>query len=149
MPTWGLNQRYWKTNCGRSGSIWISNEKYIPNCKILAHLEFKSKVLPGPLTDLSAWVGFCNLYPTAGCQIATLTFEKKMRGVGGSLWVSHEKYIPNGKVLAYLRFQSRVFPMPLTGLCVWVGFCTSSPHRGVKYQLYIRKKNKLWRGWSL
>ena len=26
---------------------------------VLDHLGFKSKVLPGPLTDLSAWVGFC------------------------------------------------------------------------------------------
>ena len=36
-----------------------SHEKYIKDGKVLDHLGFKSKVLPGPLTDLSAWVGFC------------------------------------------------------------------------------------------
>ena len=28
--------------------------------KVRAHLGFMSKVLPGPLTDLSAWIAFCN-----------------------------------------------------------------------------------------
>jgi hypothetical protein len=27
--------------------------------KVLIHLGFQSKVFPGPLTNLSAWVGFC------------------------------------------------------------------------------------------
>jgi hypothetical protein len=31
-----------------------SHEKYIKDGKVLDHLGFKSKVLPGPLTDLSA-----------------------------------------------------------------------------------------------
>jgi hypothetical protein len=31
----------------------------IPNCKVLAHLGFKSKVLAGPFADLSVCVGFC------------------------------------------------------------------------------------------
>ena len=31
----------------------------IPSIKVLAYLEFKSKVLPGLSSDLSAWVGFC------------------------------------------------------------------------------------------
>ena len=35
----------------------------IPNGKVLAHLGFKSKVLFGPLTDLSACVGFCTWSP--------------------------------------------------------------------------------------
>jgi hypothetical protein len=26
--------------------------------KVLSHLELQSKLLPGPLTDLSAWVDF-------------------------------------------------------------------------------------------
>jgi hypothetical protein len=41
------------------GSLLISHEKYIKDGKVLDHLEFKSKVLLGPLTDLSAWVVFC------------------------------------------------------------------------------------------
>jgi DNA-directed RNA polymerase subunit H (RpoH/RPB5) len=31
--------------------------------KVLDELGFKSKVLPGFLTDLSAWVGFCTSSP--------------------------------------------------------------------------------------
>jgi hypothetical protein len=46
-----------------------------------------------------------------------------------------KKYIKDGKVLAHLGFQSKVFPGPLTDLSAWVGFCTSSPQQGVKYQL--------------
>ena len=46
-----------------------------------------------------------------------------------------KKYINDGKVLAHLGFQSKVLSEPLTDLSVWVGFCTSSPQQGVKYQL--------------
>jgi hypothetical protein len=42
--------------CGGRKSLLISHEKYIKDGKVLAHLGLKSKVLPGPLTDLSAWV---------------------------------------------------------------------------------------------
>jgi len=41
----------------------------------------------------------------------------------------------NNKVLAHLRFELKVFPGSLTDLSAWVGFCTSSPQQGVKYQL--------------
>ena len=40
----------------------------------------------------------------------------------------------DGKVLAHLVLQSKVLAKPLTDLSAWVGFCTSSPHQGVKYQ---------------
>jgi hypothetical protein len=40
-------------------SLSISHEKYIKDGKVLDHSGFKSKVMPGPLTDFSAWVGFC------------------------------------------------------------------------------------------
>ena len=49
--------------------------KYIKDGKVLDHLGFKSKVMAGPLTDFSAWVGFCTSNPTAGCQTSTLIFE--------------------------------------------------------------------------
>jgi hypothetical protein len=39
------------------------------------------------------------LKPTAGCQISTLIFENKL--LRGSLSISHEKYIKNGRVLAH------------------------------------------------
>jgi hypothetical protein len=45
-----------------------------------------------------------------------------------------KKYIKDGKVLAHLGFQSKVFPGPLTDLSAWVGFCPSNPQQGVKYQ---------------
>ena len=48
---------------------------------------------------------------------------------------SIKKYIPNGKVLAHLGFESKVLSGPLTDLNAWVGFCSSSPQQGVKYQL--------------
>ena len=49
---------------------------------------------------------------------------------------SHKKYIKDGKVLDHLGLKSKVLPGPLTDLSAWVGFCTSSPQQGVKYQLY-------------
>jgi hypothetical protein len=39
------------------GSLSISNEKYIKDGKVLSHFGLKLKVLPGSLTDLSAYVG--------------------------------------------------------------------------------------------
>jgi hypothetical protein len=90
------------------GSLLVFHEKYINDGKVLDHLWLQSKVFPGPLTDLSSWVGFCS---------------------------SSEKYIKDGKVLDHLGFQSKVFPGPLTDLSSWVGFCSSSPQQGVKYQL--------------
>jgi hypothetical protein len=53
---------------------------------------------------------------------------------GWSLLISHEKYIKDGKVLDHLGCQSKVLPGPFTDLSAWVGFCTSSPQQGVKYQ---------------
>jgi hypothetical protein len=41
----------------RVGSLLISHKKYIKDGKVLIHLGFKLKVLPGSLTDLSAYVG--------------------------------------------------------------------------------------------
>jgi hypothetical protein len=74
-----------------------------------------------------------HLKPTAGCQTSTLIFEKNFMEVG-SLLISHDKYIKDGKVLDHLGFQSKVFPGPLTAISAWVGFCNSSPQHGVKYQ---------------
>ena len=42
-----------------------------------------------------------HLKPTAECQISTLIFEN-INVEGGSLLISHEKYIKDGKVLAHL-----------------------------------------------
>jgi hypothetical protein len=45
-----------------------------------------------------------HLKPTVGCQISSLIFEIVFMD-GGSLLISHEKYIKDGKVLAHLGFQ--------------------------------------------
>ena len=42
--------------------------------------------------------------------------------------------IPSGKFLAHLGFSSKVLHNPLTDLSAWVGFGTSSPRQGVKFQ---------------
>jgi len=55
--------------CEREGrSLLISHDKYIKNGKVLTHSGFKSKVLPGPLTDLSALVGFWTSSPQQGVK---------------------------------------------------------------------------------
>jgi hypothetical protein len=64
-----------------------------------------------------------------------LIFEKNIMEGWGSLLISHEKYIKDGKVLAHLGFQSKVLSEPFTDLSACVGFCTSSAQQGVKYQL--------------
>ena len=59
--------------------------------------------------------------------------------VGGEPYeYSHEKLPKNGKILSHLGFSSKILPGPLTDLSAWGeggGFCTSSPKKGVKYQL--------------
>jgi hypothetical protein len=104
--------------------------------------------------------------------------------VDGRLWINHEKYIKNGKVLTNLvyfsydinrdphskkisnikfdiwhpavglrcrnpprhfSFQSKVLFWLLSDWSAWVGFCTSSPQQGVKYQLWYLNF-LLWRG---
>jgi hypothetical protein len=42
---------------GIGGTLCISHDKLPKDGKVLYHLEFNSKVLPGPLTDLSDQVG--------------------------------------------------------------------------------------------
>ena len=52
---------------------------------------------------------------TAGCQISILIFEKKIVE-GGSLYIYHEKYIKDGKVLAHFGLRLKVLPGSLTDL---------------------------------
>ena len=53
-----------------------------------------------------------HLKPTAGCQISTLIFANNCSG--GSLLISHEKYIKDGKVLVHLGLRLKVLPGSLT-----------------------------------
>ena len=111
----------WIFICG-GVSLLISYEKYIKDVKVLDHLGFLSKELPGPLTDWSAgWV-------YAHSRVSNINFDIWIYFVeGGSLLISHEKYIKDGKVLVHLGSQSKILPAPLTDWSAWVGFCTSSP----------------------
>ena len=45
------------------GGLWISDEKLPKDGNILSHLGFISRILPGPLTELSVWVGYCTSSP--------------------------------------------------------------------------------------
>ena len=101
-------------------------------------LALKSKVLPGPLTDLSAWVGFCTSSPKQGVKYQ-LWYLNFVLWRGLSINISY-KYIKDDKVLAHLRFKSKVLPGPLADLSAWVGFSTSSLQQGVKYQLWYAVK---------
>jgi hypothetical protein len=73
---------------------------------------------------VSGWVSA----PQAHSRVSNINFDILRKNYGvGSLEISHEKYIKDGKVLDHLGFQSKVFPRPLNDLSAWVGFCTSSP----------------------
>jgi hypothetical protein len=56
---------------------------------------------------------FLHLKSATGCQISTLIFDVFLWR-RGSLSISQEKYIKEGKVLARLGFQSKIFPGPFT-----------------------------------
>jgi hypothetical protein len=60
-----------------------------------------------------------HLKPTTGYQISTLIFEKILRR--GSLLISHEKYIKDGKVLAHLGLTLKVLSGSLTDVSALVG----------------------------
>ena len=55
------------------------------------------------------------LKPTTGCQISTLIFGNKLWRLG-PLYISHEKYIKDIKVLAHLGFKLKVSSGSLTDL---------------------------------
>jgi hypothetical protein len=94
---------------GGVGTLCISHDKLLKDGKVLCHLGIRSKVLPGPLTDIS---GIMHLNPTAGCQISTLIFGCFL----GGLCISHEKLQKDGKVLCHLGLRSKVLPGPLTDI---------------------------------
>jgi hypothetical protein len=78
------------------------------------------------------------LTPCCGLEVQKPTQGlKSVKGPGNTFDVNlkwSEEFIKGGKVLDHLGFKLKVFPGPLTDLSAWVGFCTSSPQQGVKYQ---------------
>jgi hypothetical protein len=94
--------------------IQMNTPRKISNDKVLSHLGIRSKVDHGPLTDLSVCVNFC-------------TSSRYCLGREGGRGSKHILWkIPNGKVLAHLRFKSNVLPWPSIDLSAWMDFCTSS-----------------------
>ena len=90
---------------------------------------------PLTLTDLSAWVGFCTSSPQQGVKYQLWYLKTCLWKGGGTLWISHQKF-PTAKFLPTWGLNQKVLPGSLTDLSACVGFCTSSPQLGVKYQLW-------------
>jgi hypothetical protein len=67
-----------------------------------------SKVLTGPLTDISVWVGFCTSIPQQGVK-----FQIRYWGLGP---INSFCAIPNGNVFAHLGFKSKVLHGSLADL---------------------------------
>jgi uncharacterized membrane-anchored protein len=62
-----------KTTLGRRlHSTEDQSEEYIKDGKVLVHLGFRSKVLPGPLTDISAWWVSA---PQAHSRVSNINFD--------------------------------------------------------------------------
>ena len=73
--------------------------------------------------------------PQAHSRVSNINFDILKNNYGvGSLYISYEKYIKDGRVLAHLGLQLKVFPGLLTDLSACVDFYTSSPQQGVKYE---------------
>ena len=87
---------------------------------MLAHLGVKSKIFLGPLSDLSALVGFCTSNALQGVKYQLWNLDLGGGGVGGSIHLPWQ--IPSGKVPSHLGFKSKVLPRTLTDSNVLVGF---------------------------
>ena len=79
---------------------------------------------------LKCFGGILHLKPTAGCPISTLIFGLR----GGAINIPW-KIAEGRQIFSHLGLKSKVLSEPLTDLSAWMGFCTSSPQQGVKYQL--------------
>ena len=120
----------------------------IPNGKVLAHLRFKWKILPEPLTDLRARMVFCTSSPQQGFKYHDIW--KIICGKGVCVCSMHIPWqILSSKDLAHLGFKSKGLRGSLTNLNAWFGFCTSSTQQGVKYQLWYLKCFFVEREWSV
>ena len=95
------------------GTLYISHEKLPKDGTVLCHLGFKSKVLPGTLTDLSAKVGKCTSSPQQGVKYQLL--HLKINCVGWGLYEYHMKNISRmAKFLPTWGSKSKVLSGSLT-----------------------------------
>jgi len=94
------------------GVLYISHEKLPKDGKVISHVGFKSNVLPGPLTDLRVWVGFCNSSPQQGVK-----YQLWYLDYGGR----NPIYIPWKCQRTALGIISKVLHAPSTDLSAWVG----------------------------
>ena len=92
---------------------------------------FKSKLLLGPLTDLSAWVLLCTSSPQQGVKYHLWYLDL----VGDPINIPWK--IVEGRQSSFtLGFISKVLSESFNDFSALVGFCTSSPQQDVKYQLW-------------
>ena len=160
MPTWGFNQRYWpglyltevpgcflhlKPTAGCQISTLIfdlsfggilykySMKNILRTTNSLPTWGVDQRYCAGLyLTEVPEWVSA----PQSHSRVSNINFDFWIFFCGGgSLWISHDKYIKDGKVHIHLGFQSKILVGPLTDWSAWVGFCTSSPQQSVNYQL--------------
>ena len=82
------------------------------------------------MTKVSGWDS-----PTqAHSRVSNINFDIWNFFWERGLYISHEKLPNDDKVLYHLGFNSEVLPGSLTDFSACVGFSTSSPQQGVKYQ---------------
>jgi hypothetical protein len=66
-PQQGVQYQLWYLDLG-GGTLYISHAKLPMDSKVLSHLGFRSKVLPGSLIDLRTWLRFCTSGPQQGVK---------------------------------------------------------------------------------
>ena len=89
------------------GGLWISHEKLPKDGNILSHFGFFSKILPGPLTEWIAWVGFSTSSARQGVKYQLWYLDYFL---GGGLQICHNNLPKYCKVLSYLGFISVYCP---------------------------------------
>ena len=73
--------------------------------------------------------------PQAHNRVSNINFDNWIFW-GGSYKYPMENCQRTAKFFSHLGFKAKVLLVPLTDLSAWVGFCTSSPQQGAKYQLW-------------
>ena len=99
--------------------------------KILSHLGFSSKSFHVPLSDFRARLGCCTINPQQDVKHELWYMDF----VGDPINIPWK--IGNGRESSFsMELMSKVLLGPFTDLRALVGFCSSRPQDGVKYQLW-------------
>jgi hypothetical protein len=118
------------------------------------HLEFKSKILPRPLTDLASWVGFCTSGPQQGVKYQHwyldlgVLYEYPMKY---SQWTA--KFLPNwgldqrycpGRAFSRLKYLNGILHLKPTAECRISTLIFGLGVWGVGLYEYPMKNSKQW-----